>query len=257
MKTILCVFSVVGLLLVLDSAPSEGLPRYGRSTTAVTWGRPITWGTMEGVPPSWSSSGEVQVAYYNFCTGWHHGWSDWDDGDRLGVVFDSYCQPGETATLVDSRIYCGVVACPPGYGFTGTVGVYDVDADLCPVDPPLFSQTWLPAAGQNEFTWNTPVGERFAVVATLADDPGDPWENPTLFVTDCSQGPTGPPACGTCYPTTRVSRSYVWSASGIPYCPGWRFTDYTCDVELAFDVGLNCAVGVSARTWGRIKALYR
>jgi hypothetical protein len=156
---------------------------------------------------------------------------------------------------VDSRVFC-LEGAPPDYGFTGTISVHDVDAELCPVDPPLESRSWLPTTGDNEFVWNVPVSDQFAVVATLADELGH--GNWTVLVTDHpAEAGTAPTACGFCFPTTRVSRSFGWDTSANPLCPGWKFFDGVCDAELVLDVGLDYAVGVSARTWGRIKALYR
>ena len=176
-------FLPIGLLITLSAYPANA----------------IGFGNVPAWVPAWNSSADTQISYYNFCTGWAWAWSGWESGYRAGVTFESGCEAGESTELVDSRVFCWTGAAP-GYGMTGTISVHNVDADLCPVDPPLVSQPWLPLEGNNVFEWNTLVGERFAVVVTFADDPGWPV-NPTSLVTDHPDD-TGstPQACGLCYP---------------------------------------------------------
>jgi hypothetical protein len=70
-------------------------------------------------------------------------------------------------------------------------------------------------------------------------------------------GPTGPDACGICFPSPRESHSYLWrDASGF-YCPGVTFREQDCEVELLWDLSLNCTVDVESSTWGSLKTLYR
>jgi hypothetical protein len=261
MKTYVYPLALALLLLLSMADQPDALPRESARLMSAPNPVPLTiYDHDVPIPPAWSSGAEVMLSYYNFCTGWVYGVEGFGAGDRVGVVFDSGCEPGESANLVDSRVFVHRGA-PAGYGFTGTMSVHDVDADLCPVDPALSSQSWLPEGHDylgvnNEFLWNIPVGEKFAIVATIASDLGHP--NYTALVMDHPwQGPTGPDACGYCYPTTRVTRSFYWGTSASPECPGSRFVDGECDAELIFDAGVNHSVAVSARTWGRIKALYR
>jgi hypothetical protein len=262
MKTYAYSLALAVLLLLAVANQPDALPRESARLISDWSPMPLTVGTVSVIVPPWSSDGDVKLSYYNYCTDWLWAVTDWEAGQRVGVVFDSDCGPGETATLVDSRVFC-LEGMPSGYGFTGTMSVHDVDANLCPVDPPLSSQSWLPEGvspwgANNEFIWNIPVGEQFAIVATMSSDQG--YQNNTVLVMDHpSQVPPDPAACGYCYPTTRVARSFLWGTSANPVCPGVPMPEPfgSCDPELVFDAGVNRTVGVSERTWGRIKALYR
>jgi hypothetical protein len=241
MTTILRVLSICGLLLILNAQLSALPPG----------GAPFYCGGCEF---DWNSAADVQLVYYNFCTGWAIWWGGWQEGERAAVVFDSGCQPGETTDLIDSRVFCYRGA-PSSYGFTSTVSVHDVDPDGYPVDPPIDSKSWLPAEGNNEFVWNVPVGDRFAIVATFAAGVIPQVDNPTHLVTECPDFGSGwiPDACGVCYPASRPNHTFFW------YNDQWHTLRIStdCDAQLLFDAGVNYAVGVSERTWGRIKALYR
>jgi hypothetical protein len=257
MKTYVYPLALALLLLLAMADQPDALPRESARLISRWSPVPLTLVDTNVPVPEWSSGAEVQLFYYNYCTGWLWVLQGFGAGDRVGVVFDSGCEPGESATLVDSRVFV-LEGASAGYGFTGTMSVHEVDATLCPVDPPLSSQSWLPDLYtlNNEFLWNIPVGEQFAIVATLSAPPG--FGNPTRLVMDHpAPGWTGPAACGYCFPTTRAARSFYWGTSASPECPGSKFYDGECDAELIFDAGVNRAVGVSARTWGRIKSLYR
>jgi hypothetical protein len=197
---------------------------------------------------SWSQSTTATIRYYNYCTGWVWHWV-LGSGGRHGTVFDA----SPSATLGASWALIGNGPGDCAYGFVGTISVHAVDAQDCPVLPPLASQ---PLCIPSSTTWRAstwgglPVPDRFAVVVQtpyggdlVSDHPG--------------AGPTGPAACGLCFPATRTSHSYFWGSESSPICPGLRFEDGACDAELLIDVSVKAPVSVQSGSWGSIKALYR
>jgi hypothetical protein len=203
----------------------------------------------------WNAATTCSVIYYNFCAGWLWGWTGWGNGDVLGVCFDNCCPGG---TLVASWHDVRTPA-PGGYGFTGTIGVYNADASCCPVGAPIQAQPWLPtASGWNGFAWSAPVPAKFVLAVTF---PG-PTNSPSTIITDRgAAGTTGPQPCGTCYPANRVVHTFYYGTAAAPYCPGTVLNDGICDIELVWDVmitGVDCGtVSVEESSWGAIKGLYR
>ena len=199
----------------------------------------------------WRGASTCSLVYYNTCTGWIWIWTGWAPSERLGVQYDACadCANPELATTF-AYVYSGA---PAGYGFTGTLGVYAADASDCPTGSALASTAWLPVAGWNTHAWNVPVPASFAVMMTM----GAGLSNPTAFTTDHpAAGPTGPQACGFCYPLGRPNHSYGWGTTGPP-CPGIPLNDGVCDAQLLWDAQLNCPIATESSTWGTIKSLYR
>lgn len=204
------------------------------------------------------TSTSCQIVYYNLCTGWIWVWSQWEGTDRFGVWFSSCC-PGnfETHQLLDSFIYFRTGS-PSGYGFTGALDVWTADAQGCPTGAPLHTEPFLPTDGWNQISWYAnPIdvsGSDFVVTVTTGNYTGG---NPMTVATDHpSAGPTGPTACGTCFPTTRVNRSFYYGTASSPNCPGVALPDI-CAPAFLWDVDLACTTPVETRSWGRIKELYK
>jgi hypothetical protein len=200
----------------------------------------------------WISRGTDTISYWNVCTGWAWVWSGWEPEARLGVVFDLAPLP---VSLYQSWWFFGTGA-PSGYGFTGTIGIHSVDAQGCPSVAALASQPFLPEDGWNHNVWNgLPVPSRFAVLGAFGPgeaNPATPWSDRP------AAGPTGPDACGNCYPTTRVTHSFRFGTVGSPLCPGSTFYDGVCDAELMLDADIRIeGVSVEEASWGSVKALYR
>jgi hypothetical protein len=148
---------------------------------------------------------------------------------------------------------------PSGYGFTGSIAVYGVDANDCPVGPAIQSQPYIPSYVTFPFSvvnWNcVQVPSRFAIVMTLASYL---FQSPAQFGSDHpAAGPTGPESCGLCFPANRPNRSYQYGTVASPICPGSPFNDGICDAQLFWDIDLACAVSVEDTSWGQIKGLYR
>lgn len=194
------------------------------------------------------------VVYYNFCTGWVWIWSGWlaNDQDQIGVCFDSCCDTPDLLSSCFLNIWTGT---PSGYGFTGTIGVFDADANCCPTGTALATQSYAPLSGWNQFDWGIVVGSQFVIQVThgLSALP-----NPTAYTSDHPEaGPTGPAACGTCYPTSRVNHSWYYGTVASPLCPGSALPDNLCDAQLLWDAQLGCSTAVQATSWASIKALYQ
>lgn len=202
----------------------------------------------------WNAGTTCSVIYYNFCAGWLWGWSAWGNGDILGVCFDSCCPPGGNTTLLGSW-HDNRTPAPAGYGFTGTIGVYNADQNCCPVGAPIQAQPWLPpVSGFNFFAWNANVPSTFVLAVTF---PG-PTNSPSVVITDRgAAGPTGPQPSGLCYPAGRQTHTFYYGTAAAPYCPGTVLNDGVEDVECVWDVALSCVVSVEESSWGSIKGLYR
>jgi hypothetical protein len=210
---------------------------------------------------AWSSgTASCRALYYNFCQGWVWVWSYWRPGDRFGTAFSSCCPVGESAHQLKDMFLYASTGSPSGYGLTGTIDVWTADAHNCPSGAALRSTPMLPHAGWNSVDWSPPVdvsGGGFVITYTLASGTRS---DPVGFVTDHpSAGPTGPAACGTCFPSTRITRSYYYGRGSDTYCPGIVLFDGVCEAELLMDCAMTCTppVNVASRTWGQIKGLYR
>jgi hypothetical protein len=205
----------------------------------------------------WNAGTTCSINYSNTCTGWVWIWSGFGDGGRLGTVYNTCCSPGESTALAGSTVFA-LSGPPAGYGYTGTIAVHAVDANDCPVGAAIASQPFLPgsSAAQPVAWGNVSVPNEFAIVLTAAEPAGAP--NPAVFGTDHpATGPTGPQACGSCYPLGRVNHSFAYGTTGSPICPGSTFFDGVCDAQLIWRADLICSVSVEPSTWGSIKGLYR
>jgi hypothetical protein len=202
---------------------------------------------------AWSSTGaSCSLAYFNICTGWVWVWSGWDSEERVGVVFDPCCSH---AVLEAASVYV-LYGAPPGYGFTGVINVQEADAEGCPVGPPLVGAFFLPThGGWYELRTNLPVQGRFLVsvmCGALTAEVGFASDRPAA-------GPTGPAACGFCYPVDRPTHSATYGRLGSPLCPGLPLYDGVCNAELLWTASLRCdaAFALESRSWSSIKGLYK
>lgn len=206
---------------------------------------------IDGDGDDWAAGTTCTVSYYNICTGWLWVWSGWSPLDQMGVCFDT-C--GDNCELLSTR-WRWWSGNPAGYGFTGTISVQSVDASCCP-NGVLAQTTWLAYSGWNQNTWNVAVPNQFAVMGTLG--PGIGIASPGAVASDHpAAGPTGPQACDTCYPATRVNHSFYWGTANTLLCPGSPFNDGICDAELWMTASLSCVISVEETSWGAVKNLYR
>lgn len=201
----------------------------------------------------WNAGGSCSVSYFNICTGWSWLWSGWDPFDTVGVCYESCC---DTPSFLSVTSHFTWTAAPSGYGFTGVVKVLSDDNEDCCPDLTIATQTWL--AGQsswNTLFWGVPVSSHFIVQYQFG--PGT-ITNPTEHVTDHpAYGPTGPDACGTCYPTTRTNHSFYFGTKDAPLCPGSALNDGVCDAQFLDSALTACPLSVEERSLAQIKNLYR
>jgi hypothetical protein len=200
----------------------------------------------------WNASTTGTIRYYNNCTGWVWVWSGWSPGETMGVNFDNNCGLQFLNTSW-ALTFSGV---PSGYGFTGTIAA--LGGQTC-ASPVLGSQPYLPpvTSGWAATAWGgIPVPNNFSVLITWAAASG--FTNSTGLASDHPfAGPTGPTACGTCFPSNRASQSRYYGVGGA-YCPsGTTLSDGLCDIEFMIDVNVKCQIGVEQESWGSIKNLYR
>lgn len=202
--------------------------------------------------PPWSRSAACEISYYNVC---NDALSVQDGpfraGDRVGVVFDACC---ERSDLVSTWTYFDYISWPTFWGYT-FVSVQAVDANGCPSGLPIASHVREPAHGWILDVWNTPVPPRFAVVSEFRS-----WGRLAYnqIVCDHPAGVAGgPPACGSCYPVTRETRTFFFGRAGATECPGVPFFDGTCNAEMLVTAQLECATALEPGSWASVKALYR
>lgn len=215
----------------------------------------------------WNASATCAIIYYNRCTLWSWVWSGWGPQDRIGVCADACCTGSLAQTAL--RIFGSTPA--SGYGFTGTATVYPADANCCPnFNAPLQSQAWLPGTVAptcypnggpfDVHNWTATVPAKFAIVYEfgVAGGGGSATACGAAIGTDHpAAGPTGPAACGFCYPTNRVNHSFYFGTPTSVLCPGSTFFDGVCDAQLRLDIFMNCVIAVEPQTWGSVKNLYR
>jgi len=224
-----------------------------------TWALEKTAARLTDGFDGWRSAGTSSsclVVYYNTCQGWVWIWGGWAPEDQVGVCFSACCPTGLGADVDTSYVHFWTGA-PSGYGYTGTVGVYNVDENCCPTGPAIATpQPLLPLSGWNGigFSPEVRVATEFAVMFTFGAGVGTPL---TVTSDHPDAGPTGPAACGTCYPTSRVNHSYYWGTTSSPLCPGSGFNDGVCDAQFLWDVSMHCVTSVEQSSWGSLKNLYR
>jgi hypothetical protein len=203
-------------------------------------------------PELWSQATTCTVAYYNTCTGWIWCWSGYSPFDMVGVCVQEPCCTTTPVILQTSWHYL-CTGTPVGWGFTGTLDIFNADPQCAPTGPPLFSSVWLPASGWNSFGWGVPVPFPYVMAVTWGPGPA----NPSAIATDHpAAGPTGPQACGYCYPSPRTTFSFYYGTPTSPLTPGSPLDDGICYAELFWDFAFTCGIGVEESTWGAIKGLY-
>lgn len=201
----------------------------------------------------WNAGGTCTIQYWNTCIGWVWTWRGWSPHDRIGVHFSS-C--GEALASVDifTRFTNGVPVLPC-WGFSGTLEAYAADENGCPTGPPLASRVFLPNGMTQNVAFSEPVAVPTDFVATVTMQTGG--SGTARYGTDRDvAGPTGPPGCGTCFPTTRLSHSYYYGKENTPLCPGSKL-QVTCECEFIWTPHMTGKIEVETSSWGEIKNLYR
>ncbi len=208
-----------------------------------------------GRSASWQSAGTCSIAYYNVCTGWVWVWWGWSPCDCYGVCFTTCCTAGQTA-ITETGYYC-FTAAPSGYSFTGVVEAWSATPNYCPTGVALGSQAHLPTSGWNVIDFGgmaIDVPSTFVITYTTGTGSGDPHG---IGSDHPDAGPTGPPACGTCYPNPRTTYSFYYGTATSPLCPGSSLFDGVCNAEWLWYCDLYCVTPVESKSWSTVKALYR
>lgn len=187
------------------------------------------------------------------CNGWASSVVGWQPYDRFGTVFANCPEGGGTVATLTTTWFFMYGAMPPGWGYSGTIGIYPVGSDDCPQTTALAEQPFAPHSRWNSWQWSVPVPGRFAVMMRW----GGEDRNPAYVIGDLPQGPTGAAACGACYPTRTVPRSYYWGSPSDRLCPGQSFDGGGCPIEWILDVGFARSTDIPPTTWGKLKVLYR
>ncbi len=203
----------------------------------------------------WAAGTTCTTSYFNTCNGWLWIWGGWHDDDRVGMLVEPCCQETSGATLV-ATTYHAWTGAYSGRGYTGVASIYTADANGCP-QTLLANQELLVRTGDNVVLWGLPVSQPIVMVY---DFRGVYGEQPIVFPTDHpAAGPTGPAACGTCYPTDRVPHSFDYGNATTVLCPGSPLDDGTCNAEwLYWAASFAChPTSVDASSWGALKNLYR
>lgn len=202
---------------------------------------------------AWSAGGSFSISYYNFCNGWVWIWEDWGPNDVFGVAYDF----SHWIELRSTWWFFGA-GVPAGYGFTGTIDVNFVDGNDCAAHGPIASQTFLPTTGWNIISWGSGVyvgSSPFSI--TMKFGPGTEINEAAVWTDHPAAGPTGPQACGTCYPNPRENHSFYYGTASSPLCPGSPLNDGTCDSEFLQSSSLSGAISVEEHSWSSLKSLYR
>lgn len=217
------------------------------------------------VPPGdeWIPAGSAwTVSYYNVCTGWVWNWSGLECGEQIGVGFRNDICPFD-GLLHAILLYCPSES-PAGYAYTGTVSIYEADAEYHPVSggtlgtwPFLFDRGWNAISGGG-----IPLPDYFLVVAKIGEHVHP--STTAFFTTDHpAAGPAGPQAAGHCYANSRETHTFFYGTHDPATGHRQPLHDVVGAAELLWHysgevpIGVNCDEDVTPCTWGRIKALYR
>ncbi len=202
----------------------------------------------------WAAGLTCTTTYYNTCTGWLWTWSGFEAGETVGMVLESCAL--DLDYLISTTLYAWSGA-PSDYGFTGTASLHVRDPSDCPAGL-IFSQPLLPVTGFNTIQWGgIPLNDGAVVTYTHSESP---LPQPIVWPSDHpAAGPTGPAACGLCYPTERVTHSFTYGTTTSPLCPGSPLDDGICHAEwflwsAAYLSGIDY---VEPRSWARVKHLFR
>jgi len=209
---------------------------------------------------AWNLGCTFRMSYYNICTGWVWAWSGWEPGNQFGMSLGPLYEACDNHFFYYSYVFALDLA-PPGYGYTGTLALYNSNSSACTVGEPLSVRPFLADEFVVPVEWlgSAHPYQYAAIVMTVGPTPGNPM---SLLTDRPAAGPTGPNACGTCYPANRVGHSFFYEGLGGTLCPSSPFNDGVCDAELLWDTyaigfSLDSTVNVEGASWGKIKALYR
>jgi len=196
--------------------------------------------------------GVCTIKYYNLCSGWFWLWSAGVAGDEDGVVFDF---PAECSTIpgeecVNTGFWWYWRYTHPGYGYTVTYRMYDVDGAFCKAGSPLGEFCGEdPVERWNHYSGlGASLGERVAITAS--------WDVGAIpfLVTDA-------PAKNEqveCAEASPIAHSFWYGGPGYPLCPPSAFEDQAGPCNILMDATFSCEeTAIEPASWGAIKTLFR
>jgi len=209
----------------------------------------------DGRSDAWDAGSTCSVRYWNTCTGWVWVWGPWADGDVVGLVLEACCPQGGVLDATSEYCWTGSL---PGYGYTGTVEISTDNGSGCP-GALIAQQSFLPASGWNTQLWGENVSGNVVLTVTHTNVNAGVIPDVITWASDHpAVGPTGPAACGFCYPTTRNANSFYYGNTGTgTFCPGSPAYDGTCDSAWLWSGFFSCTISVEETSWGAVKNLYR
>ncbi|MFH1277736.1 MAG: hypothetical protein ABIK65_05105 [Candidatus Eisenbacteria bacterium] len=203
------------------------------------------------------ATGVCSIVYYNYCSGWIWIYSGFAAGDEAGVAYDLPVDcgklPGETCTNTHFWWYWRYTA--PGYGFTVTYNLYNLDGQLCKILPSLGTSTSDPVE-----RWNLEAGLG-AVGSITSDDAAiiatyNAGTLPYLATDNNGKNYQAPLACPA-YSVGGMHGMY-WGGALTQYCPPQYFGDGYGAVEILADAGFDCQpTSTEDASWTGVKSLFR
>jgi hypothetical protein len=219
--------------------------------------RPMS-ATNEAIAPhsSGGATGFCSIVYYNLCAGWLWTYSGWVAGDEPGVAFDlpTDCGklPGETCQNTHFWWYWRYTT--PGWGYTITYDLYNLDANLCKAGASLGT---LAAQDPTE-RWNYGVvpgviTADWAAIVSKFDKGGLP-----RFATDNNNMSYAAPLACPGFVIGPI-HTFFWGGLTTQYCPPQYFADNYGAVDCLMDAGFDCTgiIGTQDASWSGVKNLFR
>lgn len=196
------------------------------------------------------ATGICTIQYYNMCSGWV--WTlTGNAGDHVGTVYDLPTDCGKLTTEVCEHLQTQYVCYEntPGYGFTFTIEMYDVDAQFCLLgghgaitqDPANYAWNATPALGT--------TCSDFVAITYI-------WDlGPLPRVGMGPYNPGHPDCAGVVFPPV----FYQWVYAGTPYCPPYLWYIGGCNVAMQEVSWFDCQEGTATKdaNWGEVKNLFR
>ncbi|MBZ0267737.1 hypothetical protein K8I85_06245 [bacterium] len=193
----------------------------------------------------WRASGSCTISYANTCTGWLYHWR-MESFRTYGVVFDPCC---ENTNLESTAMR--FTAASMGYPMLAEVSTADENG--CP-ETSLAQKTFITTDSEwHSLDWGIPCSGPIVVTVSFVYNHGVV----NGLAAYPGQGPTGPAACGNCYPVGQPAHSFYYGAFDDTICPPIPYVSGGCPIELLWSAAFSCAISTESDTWGQLKALYR
>jgi hypothetical protein len=233
---------MLAALLLLAPGGASAWPEKSASEHAPDRAHPSTPGIDDN----------CSLAYYDICSGWIWVWSGGGSVEENGVVFDLATDCGRTpgATCANTGFWWYWRYTAPGYGWTVTYRLYELDSSYCKT-----------GAAVGVLANRDPV-ERWNHLEGLGATPGDfaciagAIDNGTLPYLVTDNGVRNEAA--SCNPEPAEAHSVWYEGPGSGYCPQFPFYDESGPVNILMDADFSCSpTGTEETTWSSLKLLFR